>query len=124
MSEDSLTVPDLPPRRVLQEGTCVRCGKLVSRESPAQRWTDQFGRDRCRESWEDDQCDVRRFTERELEPVMVPATATGYLYYQDEAGEPAIMQQAVPEGAFWEEIFPEPVTITGWRIAVLPPKLT
>jgi|SRR5581483_3603578 len=124
MSEDSLTVPELPPRRVLQEGTCVRCGKLVSRKSPAQRWNDQFGRDRCRESWKDDQCDVRRFTERELEPVVVPAMATVHLTYRDGDGEIRMTSQSVPEGAAWDEIFAEPLTVLGLRLELRPPKLT
>jgi len=54
---------------VRQEGECVRCGKLVWRERPGeQRWTDQYGRDRCRADWDDGECDVREFTEEELEP--------------------------------------------------------
>ena len=54
--------------RIWQEGTCVRCGKIVTRDSPEERWTDQYGRDRCRESWDDDQCDVREWTEEKSPP--------------------------------------------------------
>jgi hypothetical protein len=39
----------------LEEGRCQRCGKLVTRHDGG-RWTDQYGRDRCRASWDDDQC--------------------------------------------------------------------
>jgi hypothetical protein len=49
-------VPDPEPQPLeLEEGRCQRCGKLVTRQ-PGGRWTDQYGRDRCRASPDDDQC--------------------------------------------------------------------
>jgi hypothetical protein len=121
---DDVAVPDLPPRRIRQEGTCVRCGKLVWRDSPGQRWTDQYGRNRCRASWDDDQCDVQAFTEQEQEPRMVPALAMVCLMYRDENGNVQVMESpAVPEGTAMEATLPEPLTVIGWRIETKPPKL-
>ena len=54
----SAFMPPPPAERTPpQEGTCTRCGKPVSR-SPGGRWHDQFGRDRCRASFDDDECAV------------------------------------------------------------------
>lgn len=61
----------------MQEGDCVRCGKVVTRESSTERWTDQFGRDRCRASWDDDQCDVREFAEEAVDEPERPCVHAG-----------------------------------------------
>jgi hypothetical protein len=43
---------------LIEQGDCVRCRYPVTRRDGG-RWTDKFGRDRCRASWSDGQCDVR-----------------------------------------------------------------
>lgn len=104
---DDLAVPQ---RHVRQEGECARCDKLVWRDSPEQRWTDQYGRDRCRASWDDEQCDVPEFTEEEIEEPERPCIHAGAVPVESPPGQrvawlcPACDQQL---DADWQP--PEPL---------------
>jgi hypothetical protein len=106
---------------ITHEGTCARCGKLVTRE-PGERWTDQYGRDRCRADWDDGECDVRTWSVREerRRPVAVPPMAIVTLFGLDADGQPVIVSdRRVPasDGAFYEETFSGRATVTRWRVS-------
>lgn len=103
--------------RILDEGTCRRCGKTVTRE-PGGRWYDFYGRDRCRLDPDDGQCDVRGWHNLEVpaSPPLQMSTVT--LYGRDAAGSVAVIAcQQLPSGAGFSEEFPEPLEVLGWSIS-------
>jgi len=59
---------------------------------------------------------VPEWAERVLPPERVPAYAEVILTVRQPGGTIAQAQQSVPEGMTWEETFPEPVTVVGWRV--------
>ena len=102
--------------RTLDEGTCQRCGKTVTRE-PGDRWHDFYGRDRCRADWEDGQCDVREWHQIQIpqSPPLQMSTVT--LFGRDTAGQPVVLlEQRIPAGMTYTEELPAPVEVTGWSI--------
>lgn len=92
-----------------QEGTCTRCGKEVTRCGPDDRWRDFYGRDRCRASEDDDQCDVARVRDGVRYAQLVEAGHTTIIL-EGPGGEVAL-KQTIPAatGTAWVEDFREPI---------------
>jgi len=84
-----------------QTGKCTRCGKQVTRGNPGERWRDQFGRDRCRASYDDDQCEVVVVSdEQRLAVLATMEIMTVTLSAAD--GRPLLVQD-LPQGMDWSE---------------------
>jgi len=102
--------------RVLDEGTCRRCGKTVTRE-PGGPWHDFYGRDRCRADPEDGECDVREWHQIELPDSPPLRFSTATLYGRDAEGRVVeLARQRIPAGMSWTEQFPGPLEVLGWEI--------
>jgi len=84
-----------------QTGKCTRCGKQVTRGNPRERWHDQFGRDRCRASYDDDQCAVVVVSdEQQLAKLVTMEITTVTLSAAD--GRPLLVQD-LPQGMNWSQ---------------------
>jgi len=91
-----------------QTGKCTRCGKQVTRGNPEERWHDQFGRDRCRASYDDDQCAVVVVSdEQQLAKLVTVEITTVTLSAAD--GRPLLVQD-LPQGMDWSENLSTAVT--------------
>ena len=96
-----------------QEGKCTRCGKPVTRTGPDGRWTDFYGRNRCRASGDGDQCDVARVHDG-VRYAQLRETGWTTVIVTGPGGEVAL-KQAIQDGngMRWAEGFPEPVLARG-----------
>ena len=100
----------------LDEGTCQRCGKTVTRR-PGSRWTDFYGRDRCRLEPGDGECDVREWHQIQLPQSPPLQLATVTLFGRNAAGQPVVLlEQQVPAGMSYAEELVTPLEVTGWSI--------
>ena len=86
-----------------QHGKCTRCGKPVTRSGPDNRWTDFYGRDRCRASEDDSQCDVTRVRDG-VRYAQLRDTGRTTVTLEGPGGEVAY-EQTVPSSGSWAEGF-------------------
>ena len=109
-----------PERGEFHAGTCTRCGTEATRSAQSRwRWTDGFGRDRCRASPDDCMCEVSEYAGGLLSPLLIPPVAEVRLTTIEADGEHHPDFQ-VPAGTCWETTFPEPVPLTGIKVTVHP----
>ena len=84
-----------------QTGKCTRCGKQVTRGNSGERWHDQYGRDRCRASYDDDQCAVAVVSDDERLAKLVATEITTVTL--GAADGRTLLVQDIPQGMDWSQ---------------------